>query len=142
MAGVLHSICLPYHAKPTTGITVYTIEGKSPDNRYVFLRGVEEMKAGEGYLFCSNHKKAVFLCEDDSVTVPAEGTPLQGTFQFNPELPKYSYILYDNSWYLAGNRVSIDSYCAFLHIDALPNRTTGLAMNVYTCELLLQLSAG
>lgn len=136
-AGELHSICLPCNAKPTEGITVYTIEGKTPDNRFVFLRGVKELKAGEAYLFCSDHRNAVFLCEENSVTVPEKATSLQGTFRANPELSRHSYVLYNNSWYLAGNRVSIDSYCASLRIDTLPNRSTGLAMNVYKCELQL-----
>ena len=134
--GEFHTVCLPCSARPSAWVRVFTVRCRDIDGQQVFLQETDRMKAGHGYVFLSDRRRAVFYGEGDWVTAPIGGEPLSGTFTKCPELNPHHYLLHDNAWYTVGERLSIEAYCASLNLNRLPYGQEGLPMTVHQETLL------
>jgi|GEM_PF-2799541 len=139
------SICLPFDVSETdvtdSGITFYTLLGKSSDLGKVYLEEVSSLVAGAPYLFCRNNTNVTSLhfthgdnvvIENPLETVSEKG--IQGTFN---NINSDDFKLLGNNIYLvskdklqacaAGSTVG--TFRSYVDMDAVPDYTPTSSSN-------------
>lgn len=129
------TICLPYAAKPTTGMKFYQIAGFNADKTKVCLEEITETPAGVPCIVYSDHPDLTFMESGDAVTIASTGNnSLRGFLKTSARAPLGTFVLDNGSWKkVETTRPYIDDYTAIIYKEAdvtVLSTFTGLTMDI------------
>lgn len=114
------TICLPYKATPSEGVTFYQIAGILPDMSAICLEEIAECEAGVPCVVYSDHKDVVIYESGEKTTKRTAGpNGLNGLFVTSSVLPQNSIALVNGRWVIQDSsdrneRVQMSNFSAYI----------------------------
>lgn len=111
------TICLPYAATASEGVTVYRIAGLLADSTKICLEEVSMMEAGMPYIYHTDVAEVTFFETGNPVDEPLTGdNNLRGYLRTNSRNNVGNYVLVGDGFYLVttGHRSRMTNYTALI----------------------------
>lgn len=115
------TICLPYAAKPTPGVSFYRIAGINTDSTLIYIKEISETAAGVPCIIHADKSEVVIQESGQPVTTRTYGdNNLRGMFRTSARTPQYALTLADGIWVNQDNpdrnqRPYLNSFQAFIN---------------------------